>query len=176
MERALALLVLSFVGPALARAAEPSDCRNLLTVDEVATAVGGAAKLTSAGKRGEIGTGFVESQRLEVCTWAAVSWLGGVNVDLVPSLDPAHLAQGLEVVAFPLEERRERRWPEERQDFGSVHCSSLSPPKSSKVEPQVTGCVGEVHGAALYVDISSRTGRPTFDLAKQLFDEAAARL
>jgi hypothetical protein len=40
----------------------------------------------------------------------------------------------------------------------------------------VTGCVGEVRGAALYVGISSRKERPTFDLAKQLFDEAAARL
>ncbi|HVS23352.1 MAG TPA: hypothetical protein VMU03_06465 [Gammaproteobacteria bacterium] len=27
----------------------------------------------------------------------------------------------------------------------------------------MTGCVGEVRGAALYVGISSRTGRPTFD-------------
>jgi hypothetical protein len=40
----------------------------------------------------------------------------------------------------------------------------------------VTGCVGEVRGAALYVGITSRTHRPTFDLAKRLFDEAAARL
>ena len=176
MERALALLVLSFVGPAVAHAAEASDCRNLLTVDEVATAVGGAAKLTSAGKRGEVGTGSAESERLEVCTWAAASWLDGVNVDVVPSLAPANAAEALEVVAFPLQERREQRWSEERQDFGGVHCSSLSPPKPSKAEPQVTGCVGEVRGVALYVGISSRTGRPTFDLAKQLFDEAAARL
>jgi len=176
MQRALALLVLAFVGPAVARAAEASDCRNLLTVDEVATAVGGAAKLTSAGKRGEIGTGSVESERLQVCTWAAVSWLGGVNVDVVPSLAPADVAEGLEVVAFPLEERRQQRWSEQREDFGGVRCSSLSPPKPGTVEPQVTGCVGEVRGAALYVGISSRTGRPTFDLAKQLFDEAAARL
>ena len=57
-----------------------------------------------------------------------------------------------------------------------MHCSSFSPPKPSTVEPQVTGCVGEVRGAALYVGISSRTRQPTFDLAKQLFDEAAARL
>ncbi len=176
MERAVALLVFSFFGPALAHATEASDCRNLLTVDEVATAVGGAAKLTSAGKRGEIDSGSVESERLEVCTWAADSWRGGVNVDVVPSLDAAHLAHGLEVVAFPLEERREQHWAEERQDFGGVHCSSFSPPKPSTVEPQVTGCVGEVRGAALYVGISSRTRQPTFDLAKQLFDEAAARL
>jgi hypothetical protein len=173
MERALALLVLSFVAPSVAHA---SDCRNLLTVDEVAAAVGGAAELTNAGTRGEVGTGSVENERLEVCTWAASTWLAGVNLDVVPSLDPAAVAQGLEVVAFPLDERRKQHWPEERLDFGGVHCSSLSPPKPSKAEPQITGCVGEVNGAALYVGISSRTERPTFDLAKRLFDEAAARL
>jgi hypothetical protein len=175
MERALALLVLSFVGSAVAHAAEASDCRGLLTVDEVAAAVGGAAKLTSAGTRGEIGTGPALNKRLEVCTWAAVTWQTGVNVDLVPSLDPAAVEQGLDVVAFPLDELRKQRWPEERQEFGDVRCSSFAPPKS-KVAPQVTGCVGEVNGSALYVGVSSRTGRPTFDLAKQLFDAAAARL
>lgn len=40
---------------------------------------------------------------------------------------------------------------------------SLAPPEPSTSEPTVTGCVGEVRGAALYVGISSRTGRPTFD-------------
>jgi hypothetical protein len=176
MERILALLVLSLVSPAVVHAAEAGDCRNLLTVDEVASAVGGDAKLTSAGKRGEVDTGSGESQRLQVCTWAADSWRGGVNVDVVPALGPSRLARGLEVVAFPLEELREQHWREERLDFGGVRCSSLSPPTPATAEPQVTGCVGEVNGAALYVGISSRNGRPTFDLAKQLFDEAAARL
>jgi hypothetical protein len=176
MEQALALLVLSFAVSSVAHAAEAPDCRNLLTLGEVAAAVGGAAKLTNAGKRGQIGTGSVENERLEVCTWAADRWRAGVNVDVVPSLAPADVAQGLEVVAFPLDERRKQDWPEERQDFGGVHCSSLAPLKPSQEEPQVTGCVGEVNGSALYVGISSRTERPTFDLAKRLFDEAATRL
>ena len=169
------MFVSLFTSP-VTHAAEAPDCRNLLTPDEVASAVGGAAKLTSAGKRGEVGTGSVENERLEVCTWAAETWLAGVNVDLVRSLEPAAVAEGLEVVQFPLDERRKQRWPEERQDFGGIRCSSFSPPKPSDAEPQVTGCVGEVSGAALYVGVSSRTGRPTFDLAKRLFDEAAARL
>lgn len=176
MERALPLLFLPLLVSPIVHAAEPSDCRNLLTVDEVASAVGGAAKLTSAGKRGEVGTGSVENERLEVCTWAADTWLVGVNIDVVPSLAPAEVAEGLEVVAFPLEERRKQRWPEQRQDFEGIHCSSLSPPKTSEAEPRVTGCVGEVDGAALYVGVSSRTERPTFDLVKGLFEEAAARL
>ena len=176
MERAIALLFFSFITPAVVHAADASDCRNLLTADEVAKAVGGAAKLTSAGKRGEVGTGAVEDERLEVCTWAADTWLAGVNIDLVRSPEPADLAYALKVVASPLEERRTQRWPEERQDFGGVDCSSFSPPRPSKAEARMTGCVGEVDGAALYVSVSSRTARPTFDLVKRLFDEAAARL
>jgi hypothetical protein len=176
MKRALALLALSFVASSVAHAADAADCRNLLTLDEVAAAVGGAAKLTNAGKRGDVGSGSVENEQLEVCTWATSSWLAGVNLDVVPSLAPAAVGKGLEVVAFPLDERRRQHWREERQDFGGVQCSSLSPPTPSQTAPQVTGCVGEVNGAALYVGISSRTERPTFDRAKRLFDEAAARL
>ena len=55
MERALALLILAFVAPSVAHAEDGGDCRNLLTIDEVASAVGGAAELTSASKRGEVG-------------------------------------------------------------------------------------------------------------------------
>jgi len=178
MKLAIALLALSFVAPSLARAADAGDCRNLLTLDEVAVAVGGAAELTSASTRGEVGgTGSVDNPRLQVCSWASASLLGGgVNLDVVPSVEPAAVAHALDVVAFPLVERRERHWVERRQDFDGVHCSSLSPPQPSNVQPQVTGCVGEVKGAALYVDVASRMGRPTFDLAKRLFDEAAARL
>jgi len=177
MKQALALLVLSFATSSAAHAADAGDCRNLLTLDEVATAVGGAAELTSASKRGEVGRGSVENPRLQVCSWASSSLLGGgVNVDVVPSAEPAVMRHALDVVAYPLAEKRDLHWTEERQDFGGVHCSSLSPPQASSVQPQVTGCVGEANGAALYVGVASRMGRPTFDLAKRLFDQAAARL
>src|SRR5262245_29832302 len=76
MKRVIALLVLSFLVPSVARAVDAGDCRNLLTLDEVAGAVGGAAELTSASKRGEVGTGSVENPRLQVCSWAAASLLG----------------------------------------------------------------------------------------------------
>jgi len=175
MQRALALLTLSFAACSIAHAGEESDCRRLLTLDEVASAIGGAAELASANTRGELGSGSV--QRLQVCGWSTASLPGGgVNIDVVPSVEPAAVAHALDVVAFPLKQRRELHWTEEQQDFGGVRCSSLSPPEPSTVQPQVTGCVGEVNGAALYVGIASRTGRPTFDLAKRLFDAAAARL
>jgi hypothetical protein len=176
MERACALLFLSLLLPPAVHAAEASDCRNLLTLDEISAAVGGAAELTNAGKRGEVGTGSTENDRLEVCSWATSSFLAGVNLDVVPALDAASVSKGLAVVQFPLDERRRQHWLETQLDFNGVHCSSLSPPKTSNQEPQVTGCVGEVRGAALYVDVSSRAERPTFDLVKRLFDEAAARL
>ena len=177
MERALALLILAFVAPSVAHAEDGGDCRNLLTIDEVASAVGGAAELTSASKRCEVGKGSVENPRLQVCSWASSSLTGGgVNIDVVPSVEPAVMAHALDVVQFPLDERREQHWTEQRQDFGGVRCSSLSPPQPSTVQPQVTGCVGEVKGAALFVGVASRMGRPTFDLAKRLFDEAASRL
>ena len=176
MERACALLVLSLFAPSLAHAAESSDCRNLLTLDEVAAAVGGTAELTNAGKRGDVGTDLTENDRLEVCSWATSSFLAGVNLDVVPELDPADIDKGLAIVQFPLDERRRQHWLETQLDFNGVHCSSLSPPETNNQEPQVTGCVGEVRGAALYVDVSSRAERPTFDLVKRLFDKAAARL
>jgi hypothetical protein len=176
VERACTLLFLSlWVSPA-AHAAEASDCRSLLTLDEVSAAVGGAAELTNAGKRGDVGTGSTESDRLEVCSWATSSFRAGVNLDVVPALDAADVDKGLAVVQYPLDERRRQHWLETQLDFNGVHCSSLSPPKTGNQEPQVTGCVGEVRGAALYVDVSSRGERPTFDLVKRLFDEAAARL
>jgi len=131
MERAIALLFFSLITPAVVHAADAPDCRNLLTVAEVAKAVGGAAKLTSAGKRGEVGTGAVEDERLEVCSWAADTWLAGVNIDLVRSVEPADVAHALEVVAWPLEERRKQHWSEERLDFGGIDCSSISPPRPS---------------------------------------------
>jgi hypothetical protein len=177
MERACALLFLSVLVSPVVHAADADDCRNLLTMDEIASAVGGAAELTSASKRGEVGTGSVESSRLQVCSWASASLLGGgVNIDVVPSVEPAEISHALDVVQFPLDERRGQHWTEQRQDFGGVRCSSLSPPEPSTVQPHVTGCVGEVRGAALYVGVASRMGRPTFDLAKRLFDDAAARL
>jgi hypothetical protein len=177
MERALAFLILAVVAPSVAHAEDGNDCRHLLTIDEVASAVGGAAELTSASKRGEVGTGFAESSRLQVCSWASSSLLGGgVNIDVVPSVEPAGISHALDVVQFPLDEKREQHWTEQRQDFGGVRCSSLSPPQPSTAQTQVTGCVGEVNGAALYVGVASRMGRPTFDLVKRLFDQAGARL
>ena len=176
MERACALLFLSFLLSPAAPAAEASDCRNLLTLHEVAAAVGGRAELTNAGKRGAVGTGSTENDRLEVCSWATTSFLAGVNLDVVPALDAADVDKALAIVQYPLDERRRQHWLETRLDFDGVHCSSLSPPKTSSQEPQVTGCVGEVRGAALYVGVSNRTERPTFDLVKRLFDKAAARL
>ena len=177
MKRAIALLVLSFVVPSVAHAADAGDCRNLLTLDEVAVAVGGAAELTSASKRGEVGTGPVENPA------ATGLQLGGGFVarrrrQPRRRADARACRHGARARSsqFPLAERREQHWTEQQQDFGGVHCSSLSPPKPSTVQPQVTGCVGEVKGAALYVGVASRMGRPTFDLAKRLFDEAAARL
>ncbi len=176
MKRACALVFLSLFASPVVHAAEASDCRNLLTLDEVAAAIGGAAELTNAGKRGEVGSGSVENERLEVCSWATSTFLAGVNLDVVPALEAADVDKALAVVQFPLDERRKQHWSETQLDFGGVHCSSLSPPKPTNQEPQVTGCVGEVNGAALYVGISSRTERPTFDLVKGLFDKAAARL
>lgn len=176
MERACALLFLSlFVSPTV-HATEASDCRNLLTLDEVSTALDGTAELTNAGKRGDVGTGSTEQERLEVCSWAKSSFLAGVNLDVVPALEAADVDKALAIVQFPLDERRRQHWTETQLDFGGVHCSSLSPPTMSNQEPHVTGCVGEVRGAALYVGISNRTERPTFDLVKRLFDKAAARL
>jgi hypothetical protein len=176
MERALALLVLSVIVSPAVHAAEASDCRSLLTQDEVAAAVGGAVELTNAGKRGDVGAGSTEKERLEVCSWATSSFLAGVNLDVVPALGAADIDKGLAVVQYPLDERRRQRWSETQLDLGGVHCSNLTPPKTSDQEPQVTGCVGEVRGAALYVGISNRMERPTFDLVKRLFDKAAARL
>jgi hypothetical protein len=176
MERAYALLFLSLLLSPVARAADASDCRNLLTLDEVAAAVGGTAELTNAGKRGEVGTGSSENDRLEVCSWATSSFLAGVNLDVVPALDAASVSKALSVVQYPLDGRRRQHWRETQLDFNGVHCSNLSPPEPSNQEPQVTGCVGEVRGAALYVGISNRAERPTFDVVKRLFDEAAARL
>src|SRR5262245_66070531 len=115
MKRALALLVLSFATSSAAHAADGGDCRSLLTLDEVAAAVGGAAELTSASKRGEVGAGSEENQRLQVCSWASAALLGGgVNIDVVPSVDPAGIGQALDVVAFPLVERRAQHWNEPR--------------------------------------------------------------
>jgi hypothetical protein len=176
MERACPLLFLSlFVSPAV-HAAEASDCRNLLTLDEVSAAIGGTAELTSAGKRGDVGTDATQSERLQVCSWATSTFFAGVNLDVVPALEAADVDKALAIVQFPLDERRRQHWTETQLDFGGVHCSSLSPPTTSNQEPHVTGCVGEVRGAALYVGISNRTERPTFDLVKRLFDKAAARL
>jgi hypothetical protein len=175
MKPALTLLILSFVAPSAAHAVDANDCRNLLTMDEIASAVGGAAELTSASKRGEVGTAS-EDSRLQVCSWASTSVLGGgVNIDVVPSVEPASIGHALDVVAFPLTERRGQHWTEQRQDFGRVHCSSLSPPEPT-AQRYVTGCVGEVRGAALYVGVVGLMDRPTYDLVKRLFDEAAARL
>lgn len=177
MDRACALLLLSFiVSPAVVHAAEASDCRNLLTLDEVGAALGASAELTNAGKRGEVGTGSVEDERLQVCSWATSTFLAGVNLDVVPALEASDVDKALAIVQYPLDERRRQHWMETQLDFGGVHCSSLSPPPSNKQELHVTGCVGEVRGAALYVGVSSRTERPTFDLVKRLFDAAAARL
>jgi hypothetical protein len=172
----LVLLFVFLLTPSIGHAAQASDCRNLLTLAEVSAAVGSAAELTNAGKRGDVGTGATENDRLEVCSWATSSFLAGVNLDVVPALDAASIGKGLAVVQFPLDERRRQHWTEQQLDFGGVHCSTLSPPKSSNQEPEVTGCVGEVRGAALYVGISNRDERPTFDLVKRLFDKAAARL
>jgi len=177
MERVCALLFVSFLLSPIAHAADAHDCRNLLTLAEVSSAVGGAAELTNAGKRGDVGEGATQQERLEVCSWATRSFRAGVNLDVVPALDAADVDKGLAVVQYPLDERRRQHWVETQLDFNGVHCSSLSPPADqSNQEPQVTGCVGEVRGAALYVDVSSRAERPTFDLVKRLFDEAAARL
>jgi hypothetical protein len=177
MERACAVLLLSFLVAPMAHAADAHDCRNLLTIDEVSSAVGGDAELTNATTRGEVGADSTRNDHLEVCSWATSSFLAGVNLDVVPALDAASIGKGLAVVQYPLDERRRQHWAETKLDFNGVHCSSLSPPTdASNQEPQVTGCVGEVRGAALYVGVSNRTERPTFDLVKRLFDDAAARL
>src|SRR4051794_4375915 len=162
MERACALLLLTIFAAPVVYAADASDCRNLLTPDEVATALGGPAELTNAGKRGDVGSGSPENERLQVCSWATSSFLAGLNLDVVPALEAADVDKALAIVQFPLDERRRRHWTEAKLDYGGVHCSSLSAPAADNKEPHVTGCVGEVRGAALYLGISNRTQRPTF--------------
>lgn len=176
MKKACTLLLVSlWVSPAV-HAAQPSDCRNLLTLDEVAAAIGGSVELTNAGKRGDIATDSLERERLQVCSWATTTFGAGVNLDVVPRLEAADIDKALAIVQFPLDERRRQHWTETQLDFGGVHCSSLSPPTPGNEEPYVTGCVGEARGAALYVEISNTAERPTFDLVKSLFDKATARL
>src|SRR5215472_3407475 len=102
MERACALLFLSLLVSPAVHAAEGPDCRNLLTIDEVTAAVGGAVELTNAGKRGDVGSGSTENDRLEVCSWATSSFATGVNLDVVPALDAASVSKGLTVVQYPL--------------------------------------------------------------------------
>jgi hypothetical protein len=173
MPRSLAVLILSIVGSVCAHAEERPMCGRWLKADEVSAAIG-AEKLVTAATNGRIAAGPATSKPVQVCSWAADDKHANVNMFFVPSLPPAAIAQGLRTVEHQLGEMRVQHANEERQDFGDVHCSSLSKP-SSKVLPRVTGCVGDAHGTALYVGIATHGSQPTFDVVKRLYDAAAAR-
>jgi hypothetical protein len=173
MPRLLGVLVLSLVGSVCAHAEERPMCRQWLKADEVSAAIG-PVKLVTAATNGRIAAAPATSKPVQVCSWAADDKQANVNMIFVPSLPPTAIAQGLRTVEHQLGEMRVQRANEERQDFGDIHCSSLSNP-SSKVLPRVTGCVGDAHGTALYVSIATHRSQPAFDVVKRLYDAAAAR-
>ena len=176
MLRILACLLIASLGSAAAHAADGPGCPHLLTVDEVAAAVGSPVKLTTAATNGRIAAGPAVNKPIEVCSWQTETKQLGVNIVYVPMLEPPARAQGLKAVEFPLGQLRAMHFSEERRDFGGVHCSSLSPAKAAKVPPLVTGCIGDANGTAVYVGISSHASQPSFDQVKQLYDAVAARM
>ena len=146
----------------------------LLSSEDVAASIGVSAPASPAGAD-RIAAGPGAGKRIFHCQWGGPRSPAAVSTGLVNDVDDAQGRAALILLSGQFNQLRRVGWRDDPKDFGEIHCSSLTQPKS--LHPmQFTGCTGVVRRAALSVVIGDHLHLHTAEEAKKLFDSAVARL
>jgi hypothetical protein len=152
----------------------PLHACSLLTADDIAGATG--AKV-GEGRENDtvIPSGPQKGETMAGCMWK-LGEQGMVNVNAIPAATGAAREAGLAKIRQAMETLKSQGWKEEKQTFGSVMCSTLTPPPAQKNMPVAAGCMGEAKGMGVGVGSMARGSSVPLAKLKALFDKATSRL
>jgi hypothetical protein len=147
---------------------------SLLRADEIAGVTG-----TKAGEGHEtdtpISSGPQKGETLAGCMWK-LGEQGMVTVNVIPAATGAAREAGLAKLHQGMEKLKSQGWKQDKQSFGSVVCSTMTPPPSQKSMPVAVGCMGEAKGMGVSVGSMSPGSAVAIPKIKALFDKATSRL
>lgn len=147
---------------------------SLLTADEI-TGVTGAKAGPGHETDIPIATGPQKGETLAGCMWK-LGEQGMVTANVIAAATGAAREAGLARLHQGVEKLKSQGWKQDRQTFGSVVCSTMTPPPSQKSMPVAVGCMGEAKGMGISVGSMSPGSAVAIPKMKALFDKATSRL
>jgi hypothetical protein len=147
---------------------------SLLTIDEIVGVTG--AKVGEGHETDTpISSGPQKGETLAGCMWK-LGEQGMVTVNVIPAATGAAREAGLARLHQGMEKLKSKGWNQDRQTFGGVVCSTMTPPPSEKSMPVAVGCMGEAKGMGVSVGSMSPGSAVAIPKMKALFDKATSRL
>jgi hypothetical protein len=147
---------------------------SLLSADDIAAATG-----VKVGEGHESDTpitaGPQKGETLRSCTWK-LGAQGMVSVHVVPAATGGARDTGLGKIRQTMDQLKSQGWSEDKQTFGSVTCSTMTPPPAQKSMPVAAGCMGEAKGMGVGVGSMAPGSAVALAKMKALFDKATSRL
>ena len=147
---------------------------SLLTADEI-TGVTGAKAGEGRETATVLSSGPQKGETLAGWMWK-LGEQGMVNVSVIRAATGAAREAGLAKLREGIEKLKSQGWKQDRQTFGSVVCSTMTPPPSQKSMPIAVGCMGEAKGLGISVGSMSPGSGVALPKIKALFDKATSRL
>jgi hypothetical protein len=147
---------------------------SLLTVDEI-TGVTGEKAGPGHETDTPLSSGPQKGETLAGCMWK-LGEQGMVTVNVIPAATGAAREAGLARLHQGMEKMKSQGWKQDRQTFGSVVCSTMTPPPSQKSMPVAVGCMGEAKGMGVSVGSMSPGSAVAIPKIKALFDKVTSRL
>jgi len=159
---------------ARAGAQEKSPACELLTVDEVKSALGEATG--GKGTSLVVDKGSYKGETLFSCMWG-LGTRGGLNLHLTRAPKNDAEREGFQKLMHRTTERLEAGgWKLERKAFGSSKCLTATPPATQADAGLMVGCMAEAKGKGLSIGTMGRGLDIDMPKMKALLDKALARL
>ena len=147
---------------------------SLLRADEI-TGVTGEKSAEGRESDAVLTSGPGKGETLAGCMWK-LGDRGMVSVNVINAATGAAREAGLAKLREGIEKLKSQGWKQDRQTFGNVVCSTMTPPPSQKNMPNAVGCMGEAKGMGISVGSLSPDSAVAIPKIKALFDKAASRL
>jgi len=147
---------------------------SLLSADDIAGVTGakvGEGRETST----VITSGPEKGETMATCTWR-VGEQGMANVHVIPAPAGGARDASLTSIRQVVDKLKSQGWKEEKQAFGAVVCSTMTPPAAQRGMPIAVGCMGEAKGMGVGVNAMSPGIVAPLPKMKALFDKATSRL
>lgn len=168
------MVTVGVAGPGEAAKGGAVQACSLLRADEITGLTGAKA---SEGQENDtlLSSGPQKGETLAGCMWK-LGERGMVNVNVIPAPTGAAREAGLAKLHEVMDKLKSQGWKQDKQTFGSVVCSTMTPPPSQKGMPVAVGCMGEAKGMGVSVGSMSPGSAVAISKVKALFDKATSRL